>query len=281
MINTSLNFDGFNDLIQQPLESNDPESFAVVTAILTGANQPVRDAFNVIIHTLSGKSYKGLEARSLWRNMLGHKQLLEAKLGRRVGIRIAVLDYCELQKFPSTGSSTTAQKKTGGSLNLPGDMDDSLMQLFTAGYHLKVLKKELLRAKRYKHALSAMMVDIDNFHTYNEKYSYKDGDNLLLFVAKIIQKAIRSVDVAANCSGDRFLIVLPNTNQREAMELADRLKTVIQERTARIPQLSSGMTVTMVTGQASDTTNSLDFLHTLENKLNDGKNTQRNVVYTL
>ena len=249
-----------------------------VTAILTAANQPVRDAFNIIIQTLCGKSYKGLEARSLWRNMLGHKQLLEAKLGRRVGIRVAVLDYCELQKFTTNGSAATA-KKTGGSLNLPGDMDDSLIQLFTAGYHLKILKKELLRAKRYKHALSAMMVDIDNFHTYNDKFSYKDGDNLLLFVAKIIQKAIRSVDIPANCSGDRFLIVLPNTNQREAMELADRLKNAIQERTARIPQLSSGMTVTMVTGQASDTTTSLDFLHKLENKLNEGKNTQRNVVY--
>jgi diguanylate cyclase (GGDEF)-like protein len=281
MIDSSLNFDGYNELIRLPLESDDPESLATVTTILTSAAHPIRDAFNLIIHTLSGKSFKGIEARNHWRKIIGHKQLLEAKLGRKVSIRVCALDYFELQKPGETAVPSHSTKKMLRSLNLPCEMDDSLIQLFSAGYHLKILKKEMLRAKRYSHALSALLIDIDNFHTINETFSFNDGDNLLLFVAKIIQKTIRAVDVPASYSGDRFLIILPDTNKREAIELAGRLQAAIHDRTSTITNLSGGITVTIVSGQSSDSTNSLELLHALEHKLVDGKRTQRNAIYSL
>jgi diguanylate cyclase (GGDEF)-like protein len=280
MLATSLQFDGYEELVRQPLEHSDPASLASVIALLTSTSAPIKDAFNQIIYGLSGKNYRGQDARNHWRRILSHKQMLEARLGRRVGITVACLDYFELQE---RDAAAPAKKpcKLEASLKLSPDMDDSLMQLFSAGFHLKILKKELLRAKRYNHALSALLIDIDNFHTINETFSYKDGDDLLVFIAKIIQKIIRAVDVPACYSGDHFLVVLPDTNERETLDLAKRLKDSIHERTSRIAGLPSGVTVTIVTGQASNSSTSIELLHKLENKLEEGKRTKRNSVYTI
>jgi diguanylate cyclase (GGDEF)-like protein len=144
---------------------------------------------------------------------------------------------------------------------------------------MEKLKEEMMRAKRYKHALSAILLDIDLFHKINENFSFKVGDEILTVIVKIIKKTVRAVDILTRSSGDRFLLILPNTNKREAAELAERLRQNIQDRTKRIKALPSGVTVSLSVGQSSKEGKSPEFMKSLEYTLEEGKKKGRNAVY--
>lgn len=75
--------------------------------------------------------------------------------------------------------------------------------------------------------VSLIMLDIDNFRTFNEKYGHDMGDNVLRLVAKSIQETIRNADIAARYGGEEFTIILPNTDINEAVYVAERIRDQI------------------------------------------------------
>jgi diguanylate cyclase (GGDEF)-like protein len=278
-----LPFDGFKELIQYPLEKSDPQSFELIKSIFLDVAHAKTDPFRLLVQRFSNKVYRGREAKEHWRHILSHKREIEAKLGRRVGIHAASIDYfdafADAARRPLASPNNTRKEtdQAHGNINL----EESIAKVYSPNYHLENLKKEMLRAKRYKHSLSAIMLDIDEFKKINELFSFKTGDEVLTLIVKIIQKTIRAVDILTRYSGDRFLIILPNTNKRESFELAERLRQNVSERTKRIHGLDSGVTVTLSVGQTTGAGSSTDFMKQLENILAEGKKKERNKVYAL
>lgn len=154
------------------------------------------------------------------------------------------------------------------------------LRALSPDFRIEKLKEEMLRSRRYKHALSAILLDVDEFHKVNEAFSCQTGDKILSIIVKIMKRTIRGVDILTRYSGDRFLIILPNTNRREALELAERLRENVEKRTARIEGLPTGVTLTLSAGQSDTEINSSDFMRRLENTLIEGKKKQRNKIYT-
>jgi diguanylate cyclase (GGDEF)-like protein len=272
-----LPFDGFKELIQYPLEKSDPRSFERIKSIFLDMPQPQSDPFRVLVQRLTNKVYRGREAKEHWRHIVSHKRGMEAKLGRSVGIHAASIDYFDALG----GASPGPVLKETGTAHEDLNLEESIAKVYSPNYHLENLKKEIMRAKRYKHSLSAIMLDIDEFKKINELFSFKTGDEILTLIVKIIQKTIRAVDILTRYSGDRFLIILPNTNKRESLELAERLRQNVCERTKRIHGLDSGVTVTLSVGQTTGASGSIEFMKQLENILTEGKKKERNKVYAL
>jgi len=272
-----LPFEGFKILIQEPLEESDPRSFNLIKRFFIDVTSSQPNPFSLLLQRLSGKNLGNREAVTHWRHILEHKQALEQKLGRTVGIQVAALDY-----FDVTGASeSTARPLDKATTHETETREDWIEKIYTPGYHLEKLKEEMHRAKRYKHALSAIMLDVDDFRKINERLSYQVGERILTLIVKIIRKLIRTVDIITRYSGDRFLIILPNTNKREAKELAERLRQNVSQRTKRIEGLQGGITLTLSVGQCSQEDSSAEFMKRLENLLAEGKNTGRNAVYDL
>ncbi len=126
------------------------------------------------------------------------------------------------------------------------------------------LKEEMLRAGRYKHALSAILVAVDRSRAIDNGSSPGTGVDVHMIIARIIRKSIRAVDILARYPRERFLLILPNTNKREALALAERLHINIERRAARIKELSCGVTVRLAVGQVCKEDNSNGFLKSLE-----------------
>jgi diguanylate cyclase (GGDEF)-like protein len=277
-MSSELPFDGFHEYIQKPLETSDPKSLNSIKKIFIECRHPPSNPFGILIQKLTGRAQQNKEALTSWRHILENKQALEQRLGRAVNIQTAAIDYFDQRsdiKSVSRGEQLPDKMKP----EMVGE--EWLERIYAPGYHLEKLKEEMLRAKRYKHALTALMLDIDNFKKVNDALTYKGGDKILVLIIKILKKTIRTVDILTRYSGDRFLLILPNTNKREALELAERLRVNIQERTKRIEGLNEGITVTLSIGQCANEETSTTFLKHLETTLENGKKQARNAVYAV
>lgn len=83
-------------------------------------------------------------------------------------------------------------------------------------------------ARRQKHPVSTMLVDIDHFKTFNDNYGHLLGDTILTKVAKILTKNLRQADTLCRWGGDEFFIVLPNCHQEDARLIAENMRQEIE-----------------------------------------------------
>ncbi len=92
-----------------------------------------------------------------------------------------------------------------------------------------VLEMEIEKAKRGQENLSLIMVDIDDFKKINEKYGHIRADDILVRLAKVMSRTMRAYDILSRFGGEEFMILLPETNLKNAKLFSERLKQKIYE----------------------------------------------------
>lgn len=80
-----------------------------------------------------------------------------------------------------------------------------------------------------KGQLSLLFLDIDFFKNYNDLYGHQKGDEILQTVACILKETVREGDIIARYGGDEFAIILPETGKREAVKIAEEIRSKVQE----------------------------------------------------
>ncbi len=113
---------------------------------------------------------------------------------------------------------------------------DGLTGLYNKRHILQILADEVRRAERYRHPLSAMMLDLDSFKAYNDDYGHLQGDVLLQQLAHLIQRNVRSADSAGRYGGEEFILVMPETDKPAALVIAERIRSQVEA--ARFPGAS-------------------------------------------
>ncbi|MBD3419454.1 MAG: diguanylate cyclase [Chitinivibrionales bacterium] len=281
-IEKEIPFPGFKAMIQEPLKNNDPISFKRIKRIFIDVPAYNAGPFRYLVARLTGKNLKEPEARERWNQILKHKSAMEEKLGRIVGIQTAAADFFDLMSNAKEYVKFSNQSyKDLDPVRNARSREGWIDRIYTPNYHIEKLKEELLRSKRYKHALSALLFDIDAFHRINKKYSYATGDEVLKRIVTIVKRTVRTVDIIARYSGDRFLVILPNTNKREAHELAERLGENIKNRSSHMSEIAESISITSSIGQCSENETSPGFVKNLENALERGKKVKRGAVYAI
>lgn len=76
-----------------------------------------------------------------------------------------------------------------------------------------------------------VLLDIDNFKLFNDRFGHSAGDDLLVKVSEVLQDCSRDQDLTVRYGGEEFLLVLPSTNLESAQILVDRIRTTIKEKT--------------------------------------------------
>ncbi len=90
------------------------------------------------------------------------------------------------------------------------------------------LHKEIIRAHRYQHPLSLLLLDIDHFKKFNDTYGHQIGDLVLQEVANCLRKVVREHDIAARYGGEEFVVIIPETASAAAASIADRIRKTIE-----------------------------------------------------
>jgi len=88
----------------------------------------------------------------------------------------------------------------------------------------RVLQREYKRAVRYKSPLTLAFLDLDDFKAVNDKYGHDRGDELLRYVADILEELTRDSDVVSRYAGDEFIVILPGIGSDESLLLIQRLQ---------------------------------------------------------
>jgi diguanylate cyclase (GGDEF)-like protein len=128
---------------------------------------------------------------------------------------------------------------------------EGLTGLFNKVYIRQRLEEEFYRAKRYEHRLSLLMIDLDNFKALNDRYGHTAGDHLLRYFSQLINETVRPSDIPARYGGEEFLIILPETEKKEASALAERLRLRISLYPFRLDSRKEDIPFTISIGVTS------------------------------
>src|SRR3989441_10014445 len=100
---------------------------------------------------------------------------------------------------------------------------DPLTWLFTRRRFDRRLEAETNRALRAEHLLALLMLDVDRFKHYNDRYGHAVGDQVLTAVAAALKQAVRVYDVPTRYGGDEFAVILPDADTEAATRVANRI----------------------------------------------------------
>ncbi|PFH82604.1 sensor domain-containing diguanylate cyclase [Bacillus sp. AFS088145] len=92
----------------------------------------------------------------------------------------------------------------------------------------KRIQTEILQTKKEKNDLTFILFDIDSFKQINDCYGHSVGDYVLTESAKTVEHSIRASDILGRWGGEEFILILPGTGYKQAMELAERLRQQIE-----------------------------------------------------
>lgn len=108
-------------------------------------------------------------------------------------------------------------------------MTDGLTGLMNHRHFYRRLTEELGRARRHKRELTLILLDIDHFKLFNDRFGHMAGDQVLREVAKLVLAQVRHNDVVARYGGEELAILLIETSAGTGAEIAERIRRTLDE----------------------------------------------------
>jgi len=156
---------------------------------------------------------------------------------------------------------------------------DPLTNCYNKREFERQIEHDIANCKRHGNEISIIMFDIDQFKMINDQYGHQTGDKVLIKISQAVQLEIRRGDYLSRYGGDEFVVVLPETKKARALEIAERLRRVIENLAFQITEQKS-LKVTSSFGVASlkENSNTHALLKEADTMLYKAKASGRNMV---
>jgi len=158
---------------------------------------------------------------------------------------------------------------------------DKLTGLLNRGIFDDLLLDASLRARRYGRPLSIMMVDVDQFKTFNDSWGHAAGDEALKSVAAAIKQSVRQGEIVSRYGGDEFVVLFPETLPETAVSRGEKIRQRVPPIVAGSRGRQQTVPVTISIGVASlpaDGIDGFDVLNQADARLYEAKHAGRNAV---
>ena len=146
--------------------------------------------------------------------------------------RIAIgndIEYTEYEQSQIMSIASLASIAINNASLLEKSSTDMMTHLKLKYYFFNMLTEELDVAFAQNTNVSVLMFDIDFFKIFNDTYGHECGDFVLVNVAEIIRKCVRSEDVASRYGGEEFTVLLRDTGKEEALMIGERIRETIEK----------------------------------------------------
>ena len=105
---------------------------------------------------------------------------------------------------------------------------DYLTGLYNMRIFMVLMEQEIMRAHRFSHYFTIMILDADNLKSVNDRFGHPAGDRLIKHFAQIIKSNLRITDIVARYGGDEFIVLLPETTTENALIAGERLRKILE-----------------------------------------------------
>jgi diguanylate cyclase (GGDEF)-like protein len=105
---------------------------------------------------------------------------------------------------------------------------DGLTGIFNRRFFEMRIMEEIERARRYGTGMAVIMADIDQFKRLNDEFGHVLGDEVLRQVSSLFHQQVRKIDVVCRYGGEEFGILLTQTNAKQAMKIAEKLRKMVE-----------------------------------------------------
>ncbi len=144
---------------------------------------------------------------------------------------------------------------------------DALTGLNNRRYFIDIASQEFLRAQRSGKPISLMMCDADHFKKVNDTWGHQVGDEVLKFISNtLMENSRRGIDFIGRLGGEEFAIVSADTDEKEAILLAERMLTAMREHTFTVGEESFQVTLSMGLAVLNDNHEKIEDLIALADK---------------
>ena len=160
---------------------------------------------------------------------------------------------------------------------------DDLTGLFTKQYFIGRLKYEAKRCVRLDQHLSLMMIDIDFFKQYNDKFGHIAGDIVLKKVSLLLRNVLGEYNpLLCRFGGEEFLVMLPGLNKQKSMEIAEHLRKMIQFENITLRRQQTNITVSIgVASMPFDTKDDDELVQKADKAMYNAKSKGRNKICSI
>lgn len=139
---------------------------------------------------------------------------------------------------------------------------DALTGLFNFRFFTESLAIEMERTRRSDQPMGLVILDIDHFKVFNDRWGHDAGNRALIHVAQLIILAVRKLDIACRFGGEEFVLILPNTELPQAVQVAERLRTMIASTPFAVAlnesvAITASLGIDVFSASDGDTTDSL------------------------
>jgi diguanylate cyclase (GGDEF)-like protein len=156
---------------------------------------------------------------------------------------------------------------------------DGLTGLYVQRYYKERVRDEVFRALEHQFPLCVLMIDVDHFKSYNDRYGHLVGDRVLKCVAQILKETIRTVDLAARYGGEEFSVLLLKTPLDGAEKVAERIRQKVQEQEVLAAKQVTHVTVSIGVAELNPTLKNVEaFIDFADQALYQAKAAGRNRV---
>lgn len=156
---------------------------------------------------------------------------------------------------------------------------DGLTHLFNSRHFFGRAREEIERCNRYISPLSLILLDVDNFKSFNDNYGHIDGDRVLAKLADVIREGIRGVDSAYRYGGEEFIVLFPETEPAEAIIVAERIRQAFEQTTYSPKEgVSVNMTVSIGGGSYHKGEDLTSFVKRIDEAMYEAKRLGRNRI---
>jgi diguanylate cyclase (GGDEF)-like protein len=181
------------------------------------------------------------EARKIWFDIVDHREALYFFLGRDVALLTVIADYLSLSghffKNPKIVEFDVLEKA------LTDSRHDNLTGLLNRGCLWEILNGQLAQAKRHNTELAVLFIDVDDFKFFNDTFGHQAGDNALASIANVIREESRTDDVAIRYGGEELVVVMPNTSEKNALVLAERIREKVEGLSIKVDGITRSLTM--------------------------------------
>jgi diguanylate cyclase (GGDEF)-like protein len=158
---------------------------------------------------------------------------------------------------------------------------DPLTGLWNHARFQELLLWALQPAQLQKTPVSVLFFDVDDFKKYNDQLGHQQGDRALRFVAETAFRALRKSDVLARYGGEEFGVILPGAGREEALEIAEKLRSQVETKSAGVLNMQTLKTITVSIGVATFPDHALErekLIYCADAALYEAKNAGKNRV---